>query len=56
MAAAIAAAACFWNEVVTSSAASVALRMFPHSIRTFGTVVRLSPARSSRGCRPSMPS
>jgi hypothetical protein len=33
---------------VTSNAASPALRMLPHSTSTLGTVVRLSPAKSSR--------
>ena len=40
----------------TSIAASVALRMFTHSIRTLGTVVRLRPARSSLGAKPPVPS
>jgi len=53
---AMAAAACCWKAGVTSSAASVALRMLPHSMSTLGTVVRLSPARSLRVCRPSTPS
>ena len=56
MACAMAAAAACWNDGVTSRAASVALRMLPHSMSTFGTVVRFSPARSLRGCRPSTPS
>ena len=34
----------------------MALRMLPHSISTLGTVVRLSPARSSRGMMPPEPS
>ena len=38
---------------VTSNAASVALRMLPHSISTLGTVDRLSPARSSL-CRDAV--
>ena len=56
MAWAMAAAAACWKAGVTSRAASAALRMLPHSMRTLGTVVRLRPARSSRGCRPSTPS
>ncbi len=56
MAWAMASAAACWNEGVTSNAASVTLRMFPHSMSTLGTVVRLRPARSLRGCNPSTPS
>ncbi len=56
MAWAMAAAAACWKDGVTSRAASVALRMLPHSMSTLGTVVRLRPARSLRGCRPSIPS
>src|SRR6266567_2740720 len=37
-----------WTRVEASSEASAALGMFPHSIRTFGTVVRFRPARSVR--------
>ena len=53
---AMAAAAACWKAGVTSSAASVALRMLPHSMSTLGTVVRFRPARSFRGCRPATPS
>jgi hypothetical protein len=48
IAASIALATCSWKLADTSSRASVGLRMFPHSISTLGTRVRLSPARSSR--------
>src|ERR1035437_5514373 len=43
------------QEAVTTRAASLALRMLAHSTRTFGTVVRLIPARSLRGWIPSTP-
>ena len=45
-----------WKADVTNRAASVTLRMFPHSMSTFGSVARFSPARSSRGCKPFVPS
>jgi isopenicillin N synthase-like dioxygenase len=48
IAAASALAISCWKRVEVSRAASVAFLMFPHSTRTLGTVVRLSPARSSR--------
>jgi hypothetical protein len=48
IAAASAAAIARWTLGVTSSAASAALFMLPVSIRTFGIVVRFSPARSLR--------
>jgi SAM-dependent methyltransferase len=37
-----------WTRDRTRSLASAAFLMLPHSTRTFGMVVRLSPARSSR--------
>lgn len=48
IAAASALAISCWKRAEISRAASVAFLMFPHSTRTLGTVVRLSPARSSR--------
>ena len=52
----MASAALCWKTVVLSSAASVEFCMFPHSIRTLGTVVKLRPARSSRFTSPLVPS
>ena len=51
---AFAASAC--QAKLVSNAASVALRILAHSTNTFGTVVRFTPPRSSRGCIPSTPS
>ncbi len=50
-----AAANCRWNRGEVSSASSVALTMLPLSISIFGTVVRLSPARSLRNSMPWLP-
>ena len=48
IAAVSAAAIACWTPGRTRSAASEALFMLPHSIRTLGIVVRFRPARSSR--------
>src|SRR5271170_6636883 len=51
-----ASAAFLWNVGVVINAASVALRMLPHSMRILGTDVRFRPARLSRAATPSVPS
>lgn len=43
------------NAALVRRAASLLLRMFPHSIKTFGTVDRFSPPRSVRASRPAAP-
>ena len=56
MATASASAAFCWKADVVRRATSAGFCMFPHSIRTLGTVVRLSPARSSLNTTPLVPS
>jgi hypothetical protein len=51
-----AAATCCWKAADVSIRASPGFFMFPTSIRTLGTVVRFSPARSSRSLMPLAPS
>ena len=48
-------AACWRHAGLSVRAASAGFCMLAHSIRTLGTVDRLSPPRSVRGTMPSVP-